>query len=180
MPFARTGGGPARRSRSCRRSAGAGDVAVKIAIYRVIQEALTNAWRHAGGVGQAVRVASRRSPHLRSKCRTTARDSMPATSPAERAPRAGRHARAGRESGRRIFASRGAGADGTRHRHAARRGRRESRMSEKLQIAIVDDHPLFREGVAQTLSAAAGYRGRRRGGLGRGRDRDRRGCACRT
>jgi signal transduction histidine kinase len=32
------------------------DVAVKIAIYRVIQEALANAWRHAGGVGQAVRV----------------------------------------------------------------------------------------------------------------------------
>jgi DNA-binding NarL/FixJ family response regulator len=25
-------------------------------------------------------------------------------------------------------------------------------MSEKLQVAIIDDHPLFREGVAQTLS----------------------------
>jgi signal transduction histidine kinase len=32
------------------------DVAVKIAIYRVIQESLANAWRHAGGAGQAVRV----------------------------------------------------------------------------------------------------------------------------
>jgi signal transduction histidine kinase len=32
------------------------DVAVKMAIYRVIQEALANAWRHAKGVGQAVRV----------------------------------------------------------------------------------------------------------------------------
>jgi signal transduction histidine kinase len=32
------------------------DVAVKMAIYRVIQEALANAWRHAKGVEQAVRV----------------------------------------------------------------------------------------------------------------------------
>jgi signal transduction histidine kinase len=39
------------------------DVAVKIAIYRVIQEALANAWRHAGGVGQAVRV-ERSGPSL--------------------------------------------------------------------------------------------------------------------
>ncbi|HYP61957.1 MAG TPA: sensor histidine kinase [Thermomicrobiales bacterium] len=39
------------------------DVAVKIAIYRVIQEGLANAWRHAGGVGQAVRV-ERTGPSL--------------------------------------------------------------------------------------------------------------------
>jgi signal transduction histidine kinase len=39
------------------------DVAVKIAIYRVIQEALANAWRHAGGVGQTVRV-ERTGPSL--------------------------------------------------------------------------------------------------------------------
>jgi signal transduction histidine kinase len=32
------------------------DVAVKIAIYRLVQEALANAWRHAKGIGQAVRV----------------------------------------------------------------------------------------------------------------------------
>lgn len=30
----------------------------KIALYRVIQEALVNGWRHAGGVGQAVRVTN--------------------------------------------------------------------------------------------------------------------------
>lgn len=32
---------------------------IKIALYRVIQEALTNAFRHAGGAGQRVRVSAR-------------------------------------------------------------------------------------------------------------------------
>ncbi len=32
-------------------------LAVKICVGRVVQEGLTNAWRHAGGAGQAVRVA---------------------------------------------------------------------------------------------------------------------------
>lgn len=31
--------------------------AVRICVYRMLQEALTNAWRHAGGKGQAVRLA---------------------------------------------------------------------------------------------------------------------------
>ena len=52
------------------------DVAVKIAIYRVIQEALANAWRHAGGVGQAVRVERDWSVAARSRCRIRGRDSM--------------------------------------------------------------------------------------------------------
>lgn len=34
------------------------DLAVKIAAYRIVQEALTNAFRHAGGLGQEVNVTS--------------------------------------------------------------------------------------------------------------------------
>jgi signal transduction histidine kinase len=37
---------------------------VKICIYRFIQEALNNAYRHGGGVQQAVRAASRKG-HVR-------------------------------------------------------------------------------------------------------------------
>ena len=38
-------------------------------------------------------------------------------------------------------------------------------MPETLHVAIVDDHPLFREGVVHTLGRAARHRDRRRGGI---------------
>ena len=52
-------------------------LAVKIALYRIIQEALTNAWRHAGGRDMQLQVVRQRN-----ELRVTIADAGPGFDPA--------------------------------------------------------------------------------------------------
>ena len=131
-------------------------LATKIALYRILSEALSNAARHgggAGGRGQGDRGASDGDLVVEVSDRGPGFD--PGRKPGRGPPRPGRHARAGGAARRSVRA-------GVRPRcRHARPGlrcrwpdwRATRRMTEPIRILVADDHPLFLDGLVATLSA---------------------------
>ena len=151
---------------------------VKIAAYRLTQEALTNAWRHAHGAGQRLQASADADELAADHQRHGARACAPrrptlasiwacwACVSASRAWAATSRSRARRGVARASTrACRSAPPRNTRQGVSMNNGAGVN----SLNVAVVDDHPLFREGVAHTLGAQPDIEVVGRGRVGRRR-----------
>ena len=123
---------------------------VKITLYRLIQEALNNSYSHAGGKGQKVSVMTKDSQII-----VEISDQGPGfdLSQALRMDNhlgiAGMRERVESLGGN--FSIETKEGKGTLVRWILNLLWRAPNMSDKIRVVIVDDHPLFREGVATIL-----------------------------
>ena len=151
-------------STSTRCRAGEPPAAIQLAVYRILQEALTNALRHGDGGRSTVAACASvaRRPAWSSRCATACgaerdrRDAEPRARP-------DRHARA-RAAGRRAALERGADrATAVRRAAPCCRSGRTTGVSRMIRVVLVDDQALFRAGIRMLVASAARPRGRRRG-----------------
>ena len=130
-----------------------GPLATKIALYRILSEALSNATRHGGGAEVSV-TATERDGFLELEVH----DSGPGFDPG-RQPGAGHLGLAGmRERAELLggtFEPRVGSGDRDPDPGSSPAGRRRGRrvVTEPIRIIVVDDHPLFLDGLVATLAA---------------------------
>ncbi len=131
--------------------------AVDLAAYRIVQESLTNAIRHAGPATAAVSLGYDRDELRDRRDRYRLRPGSRPTGAGQRRPRPGRHARArghgGRDAGDRPrpggrLPGRGPAAP-QRHPH-----RRQGRGAAVIRVLLADDQALIRAGFHVLIDAA--------------------------
>ena len=171
----RHAGRPVDRRRAC---PSAVSLPVKIALFRALQEGLSNATRHGGGAGIGVRstATARRGDRLALEVSDDGAGFDPTELETSEGLGLAGHPRAGRAAGRRLQRSTrrpGPGRACSSGGRCPRSGR--DRVTDTIRVGVADDHPMFRAGVVSALRDVADIevvgRGERRAEAHRARGR---------